>query len=238
MSTNPWDPHFTPAEVNQDLIKNVEAAVTAGEQVVSTTAQTAQEVATQATAAVEGAVSGAVNAIVPPPGGAVTASGTGGIGGVNIPQANVTDLAGTLENVITTAAKGSVEKALLSLAPDLQAELIKEWQAGLNRVIIKVSGGTAAPPTPNLTDFVHADARSRALRSLLIGLVVAVLTGLTSIAGQLAGVNWLDHGGRIAAASLAIGSVVSSLAAYVTRLISEPEVTKPLTAQLPEKQLP
>ena len=197
----------------------------------------APNVVQDVTQAVENAVSGVVPAITGvtttglPPGTTVTAGGT-------TTTTGNTDLAGTLENVITTAAKGSVEKALLSLAPDLQAELIKEWQAGLNRVIIKVSGGTAAPP--------HSQPdRFRACRCPLScsALVAHRARGGGADrayldAGQLAGVNWLDHGGRIAAASLAIGSVVSSLAAYVTRLISEPEVTKPLTAQLPEKQLP
>lgn len=236
MSTNPWDVNFQPAAVEQDLVKTVEAAVAAGEQAVTSATPSAQNVAQDATQAVENAVTGAVSSVVPAVTGAITSTVSGGGGGGSfVTPTAATSITGTLENVITSAAKGSVEKALLGLAPELESELLKEWQSGLNKVIIKVSGGTTTPPVPNLEDFIRADARSRAFRTLIIGLFVAVLTGLGTAAGQLFGADWSTHNGQVAALTVAIGAVVTSVGAYLSRLVSEPEVTKPLTAQLPPK---
>jgi hypothetical protein len=227
MSTNPWDANFTPAAVDADLVKDVEAAVTAGEQAAG---QVVGTVVSGATQAAEGAVSSVLPGVVPPPPPLVVNSSGG-----TISQPGITNLQQTLEQVIEQAAKGSAKTALSSLAPSIEAELAKEFQATVQNVVGRVTGGTDTVPVPNLDDFVHADARSRAFRSLVIGLFVAVLTGLGTAAASLGGNNLLTHNGQVAAASIALASVATSVVAYITRLFNEPNVTKPLTSQLPQK---
>lgn len=225
MSTNPWDVNFTPASIDTDLVKDVEAAVSAGEQAAG---QVVGTVVSDATQAVTGSPT------TPPI--TITTGETGGGGGLgNIPATNITDITQSLEQVIEAAAKGSAKSALSSLAPALEAELAKEFQATVANVVGRVTGGTDTAPVPNLDDFIHADARSRAFRTLLIGLGLAVLTGLGTAIASLGGANLFTHTGQVAAASIAISAVLSSVVAYVSRLFNEPAVTKPLTAQLPQK---
>lgn len=175
--------------------------------------------------------------VTPPPAPTTSTSGTTTTTTVTtspvVPQP--TNLAGWLEKVLTAATGKSAQQALQSLESDLESELTKEMQAVLPRVIGKVSGSMATPEVPTVEDFIHADARSRAFRSLLSGLVVAVLTGLVTVSGQLAGVNWFDKNGLVAAASIAGASIVTSVSAYIGRLVKEPASTQPLVNQLPSK---
>lgn len=243
MSTNPWDINFTPAGIDQAVVNAVTGAVNAGEQVVEQVLPPAVgPVVQDVTQATEGAITGAVGSvlpgIVPPSSPPPVAGGGGGGSGGFIPASNVTNLGQTMEQIIEAAVRGSAKSALSTLAPALEAELAKEFQSTVTNVVNRTTGGADTPATPNLEDFIHADARSRAFRTLLIGLFVAVLTGLGAAAGQLAGADWSTHNGQVAAATMAIGAVVSSLVAYVSRLFNEPQVTKPLTAQLPSKAGP
>jgi hypothetical protein len=230
MSTNPWDTDFTPAAVDADLVKDVEAAVAAGETVVTQVVPAAAPVISDATQAVESVITG---------GGGTGATATAASSTTTvIPSTTPTitgDITQDLEAVIEAAAKGSAKSALSSLAPALEAELAKEFQATVEKVVNRATGGTDTAPVPNLTDFIHADARSRAFRTLLVGLGVAILTGLGTVAGQLVGTDWSTHNGQVAAVTIAAGAVATSVGTYFTRLVSEPQVTKPLTAQLPAK---
>jgi hypothetical protein len=230
MSTNPWDEDFTPAAVSETLIKDIQGALAGGEQAV---AQAAENVVPEVTQAAESAAGAVIPTVVAAAGGSSIPQST--VSGVPGATDFASDLTTALESVIGSAAKSSAEKALIGLAPILEAELAKEFQAGTNRVIGRVTGGTNVAPTPNLEDFIHADARSRAFRSLLIGLVVAILTGLGVAAGQLVGADWSTHNGQVAAITVAVGAVVNAVLTYFTRLVNEPQVTKPLTAQLPSK---
>lgn len=220
MSTNPWDADFTPAAIDQNLVKDVQAAVTGAEQAVTSATQT-----------VENAVTGAVQTATTPTAVSTTVGGGGG-GTTGLTSATVLN---DIENVVSAAAKGSAEKALLALVPQLQQELAYEYENALNAALAKVTTAANAAPPITLEDFIHADARSRAVRTLLLGLLTAVLTGVASVAGQMAGVDWFSRDGLLAAGSIALSAVVTSVGAYITRLLKEPEVTKPLTAQLPTK---
>lgn len=234
MSTNPWDANFTPAGIDQDLINAVTGAVAAGEQVVEQVVPAATPVISGATQAVESVLPSVVPTVTVGP--VTSGGGSGGSGpSGSIPVTNVTGFGQTLEQVIEAAAKGSAKTALESLAPSIEAELAKEFQNVVGNVVARTTGGSTTASVPNLDDFIHADARSRAFRTLLIGLFVAVLTGLGTAASALAGDNLLTHTGQVAAASIALSAVVSSVVAYVGRLFHEPAVTRPLTAQLPPK---
>jgi hypothetical protein len=172
--------------------------------------------------------------VIPPgtmvtPGGATTGTVT-----TTVPSSTVPSSTGNLLTDLEHMIESAAGKVLPGLAPELEAALIKEWQDGLQRVLTKVAP-TGTPPLPTATDFIHADARSRAFRSLIIGLVVAVLTGLVSVTGQLAGLNVFSHDGRIAAATIVWASVLTSVGSYVTRLLKEPAHTAPLIAELPSK---
>jgi hypothetical protein len=223
MSTNPWDKDFTPAAIDENVIKDIQSALAPAEQAVEQIVPAVENVTSGTVQTTESAITNAVSGALP---GAV--AGT-------ITKTQIPDITGTLESVIEAAAKGSAKSALQSLAPSLEAELAKEFQATVEKVVNRATGGTDVAPTPNLEDFTHADARSRALRTLLLGLAVAVLAGLGTVAGQFLGLDLSTHNGQVAAVSITISAVLSSVGAYVGRLVKEPPPIAPLSAQLPTK---
>lgn len=240
MSTNPWDINFTPAGIDQAVVNAVTGAVNAGEQVVEQVLPPAVgPVVQDVTQATEGAITGAVGSvlpgIVPPSSPPPVAGGGGGGSGGFIPASNVTNLGQTMEQIIEAAVRGSAKSALSTLAPALEAELAKEFQSTVTNVVNRTTGGSGTEPVPTLEDFTHADARSRAFRTLLIGLGLAILTGLGTAIGQLAGLDFSTHTGQVAAVSIASSAVIGSLTAYFGRLLHEPAPIASVSAQLPSK---
>lgn len=94
-------------------------------------------------------------------------------------------------------------------------------------------GTEGTVPLPNLTDFVHADARSRALRSLLIGLGLSALWGVVNVLGTMGNINWFDKNSLVSVGTMLATSVAGSLAAYLVRMTKEPSHTAPLLPLLP-----
>jgi len=86
-----------------------------------------------------------------------------------------------------------------------------------------------------LQDFTRADARSRALRTLFIGIGMSALWGVVNVLGALSGVNWFDEHALTSVATMLATSVFGSVGSYVARIAKEPAPIAPLTVGLPAK---
>lgn len=192
-SSNFWDEDFAPPQVDLDLVKQVQGAVG---QVVAT---------------VESAIDKVPGAVAPPP-PVIPTIGASPIGG---------DLISQVQQAALEAAKQSASILLPDLEKAVQERVSSTVQAEVGELIKKLQGGNE-PAVPSLSDFAKADARSRAFRTLLSGLVLSALWGILNVVGNLATVNWADKNALPQVAALAAGSVVMSMTAYISRLLREP----------------
>jgi len=134
----------------------------------------------------------------------------------------VTDITSVIENT----AKSTASEAISNLTSELE----QRAEAAVVKALEKVVSGPVTPPA--LTDFIHADARSRAIRTLLSGLALTVLAAIVSALGAASGLNWFDSHSWPVLITLITSSVVSSVTAYVGRLLKEPAHTVPITTLL------
>lgn len=237
MSKLPWEPGFIPPVADQGLIGAVTKTVQTAEsdvaqavgainqtaQIGSDVATTAASVAANAAATAAKAAAGAVQAAegvagavaatpAPAPSVAPTVTPAGGIEGA---------LLSDLEKVALDAAKQTTVGLLPGIEQAVQKRVAGAVQAELTDLLTKVQGG-ATPAVPNLTDFTKADARSRAIRTLLGGLALSILWGLTNVLGNIATVNWADRNALPQVITLAVASVVGAVGAYLGRVLKEP----------------
>jgi hypothetical protein len=126
----------------------------------------------------------------------------------------------------------SAQKAYAEALPKLQAELERRIVTSTQDVLISVLG-TTPPAPPSATDFLKADARSRAIRHFLIGLGLAAVWGFLGVLGQLAGLNWFDHDTWPEAFAIVLAAVAGSMVSYVARLVKVPDHLAPVEASLP-----
>jgi hypothetical protein len=182
-------------------------------------------------------------------GGAIITSvtGGGGTGASGYPTPSVPGLptsipglpTGTVVTSLGAAIKASAleaaEKAALAALPDLQKKAEEMVTGAITGEVIKVTGGLSVPQPPAVGDFIKADARSRAIRTFLVGLGMSVVLGLVTALGQSSGLNWFSKEGWTAVATLAVSSVVGSVLAYVTRMIKEPAHTAALLGLNPHE---
>lgn len=246
----PWEHDYKGPAADQNLLQDITGAV---ENTVNEVTQgvtgvasgmagaVAGQAAAQAVQAVGGMVSAGetaaeqIGAAVAPdvlptatrgPSSAPASAPGGGIGA--LPGMVASDLGSAIKN----AALAAAERTALAAVPDLEREAAAMVESMVGGELKKVVG---AHPTPtiSLSDLTKASARSRALRSLFIGMFMAVLMGLASIIGQLGGVDWFTTTGRLSAVTLAVGAIVHSLISYVARLQWEPAYTQTPVAVAP-----
>lgn len=74
------------------------------------------------------------------------------------------------------------------------------------------------PPVIDWDVLTQADARERALRTLVYGLLLSVVWGAVSISGSLAGINWFTHDGLQSALALLGAAVGNAVLSYLGRL--------------------
>lgn len=206
----PFLPGYVPPATDPNLVSQVTKSV---ENAASAVVTDAEQAVGQAIGAGASPPPSAAPAPIPPPATPATAAPP------------VTDLGG-LVAVIENAAKTSATQAVGGLSGSL--ELAAEQ--ALDKALGKLISGPPAPPA--LTDFVHADARSRAARSLVTGLVLSVLWGIVSALGMASNLNWFDKTSWPVLATLLTSSVVTSVTSYVSRLVKEPAHTAPVTQLL------
>lgn len=202
----PWEPGWVPPTLDSAVSGMVGTIIGDATQVAGQVAGTVVSDATQA-----------VESVIPSP----TAVSSGTVPQVNIPSVSgaVTDITSVIENT----AKSTASEAMSSMAGDLE----QRAEAAVVKALEKVVSGPVNPPA--LDDFIHADARSRAFRTLLSGLALTVLAGIVSALGAASGLNWFDSHSWPVLITLVTSSVLTSLSAYVGRLIKEPASTAPIT---------
>jgi hypothetical protein len=204
------------------LSSGVGQATQIGSEVVGETAAAATTAAAEAAAAAAGAAQAVGEAVraLPPAGapGTPAAPTSVPLGGLA-----TTNILASVEKAALDAAKATTLTILPSLQKTIEARIAAKAQAEIQQVLEKIQGGEAAPAVPTLTDFAHADARSRAIRTFLIGIVLSVLWGLTNILGNIATVDWTNRNALPQVLTLVVGSAVSSIIAYVARLVQEPK---------------
>ena len=120
---------------------------------------------------------------------------------------------------IEALARTNAEAALLAALPNVQGQIASLTDAALTELVKQMGGGTTnIPAPPPLQNFAEASARSRAIRSFLIGLGMTILMGLATTIGSLTNINWFSTSGWISVGTLAVGSIISSVVSYVARL--------------------
>lgn len=251
----PWLPGYTPpvaGNIFGDLVNTAETVTQDATQVATgvgaevagaiagpTAAEVVKDVGgvaqgvEQAGGAVIGAVTGIPTATPTP-----SASIPPGL----IPSAPVTGLSTDILSTIETAATSSAKSAVLAVLPDLKGaleHLVEEavaakLESAATKDLDDAEGGTGPGdiPVPSVNDFIKADARSRAIRTLVIGVVLSVGWGAVNAIGALSGVNWFDSHVWPSMIALVTGSVVTSVTSYIARLAKEPPHTAPVVAAL------
>jgi len=233
----PWDKGFVAPKADSNLIGNITGALEQG-------VQDATQVATSIGSAVAGQVAGpAAAAAVQDAGkiatdveqaaGQVASTVTGGAIPVSTPlptsaptpTVSTAPLGGNLvkdiEDAAFSAAKSSSSALLPGIEKALEERIAVKVQAEITDVLTKVQGGSE-PAVPTLQDFTKADARSRAIRTLVIGLVLSVLWGIVNVLGNLATVDWTNRDALPQVVALVVGSVVSAVSGYFARILKTP----------------
>lgn len=237
MSKLPWEPGFVPALPDTNLITAAEKAIQDATQVATnlgtsvagsiagpaaaTAIQDAGQVITGVEQAAGQVVSTATGGAIAPPTPAPTALPGPAPTVTNSPYGG--DLVTAIEKAALDAAKSTSAAVLPGIEKAIEARVAAKVQAEAADLIKSLQGGAAEPPVPNLSDFTKADARSRAIRTLLIGLVLSGLWGLTNILGNLATVDWTNKDALPQVLSMAVTAVVGSVVAYIGRVLKEPD---------------
>jgi hypothetical protein len=232
--SNPLNLPFLPGYVapgkDDNLISQVtgalEGAVSAGTQAVTDAASTvagdvggpvASSIIQDAGAAVQ-AGEQAVESVIPT---AVPTAATPGQAPTSV-TGSVTDITTAIESAAKTAATGAISAAAGTI--EMAAE--RAVDKALGKLI------SSPPNPPALSDFIHADARSRAFRTLMIGLGLSVLWGIVSALGAATNLNWFDKTAWPALFAIMATSVTTSVVSYVTRLVKEPPHTATISSLL------
>jgi hypothetical protein len=215
----PWEKNFTPAAVDpnlvEDLTKAAEQAVTGvvsqAEQVVPLPPVVTSIItdAEQVAGKVVGAAVAPTTVTPPVPATSTSITPTGG------------SIATSIEAAALQAAKSATASVLPSIADSLEKSIASKAQAEITAVLTKIEGGTE-PAAPSLDDFTKADSRSRAVRTLLTGLVLSALWGLVNIIGNVATVDWHNANAFPQVAAMAATAVIGSVLAYIERVVKEP----------------
>lgn len=238
MSKLPWEPGFVPAGPDQDLIGTITGALNQAENAVVGTAGAAENVlgqatqigSTVATDAATVAATAAADAAKAAVGAAQAAgevvTGVAATSPPTSPAAATTSGAGDLLSVAISAAQNVGRGAVVSILPDiekaLETRVAAKVQTELTMVLKSLEGGENAPAIPTLDDFTKADARSRAIRTLLLGVVLSGLWGLVNVLGNIATVDWTNRNALPQVISIAVTGVAGAVVAYVGRLFKEP----------------
>lgn len=117
--------------------------------------------------------------------------------------------ASDLEAKLVTIAKNAADEALA-----------KAQQAALNAAQVHVQPDT--PIVVKTGDLAKPAARSRALRSLVIGLGMAVLWGVITAIGTAGHVDFFSKAGWLSFFVLVGGAALNSVVSYVARLRLDP----------------
>lgn len=121
----------------------------------------------------------------------------------------MTPPAGVLPAAADTPPAPSLREEIGGIVQDMVTEALKG------------AGIPQTAPAVDILDLTKASARSRALRTLGIGLGISVLWAVVNIISQLAGVPWdTDAWGQVA--TLVIGTILSAVSSYVLRIIKPP----------------
>lgn len=125
----------------------------------------------------------------------------------------------TIKEAVEGAAGDAASAALEAVLPDVKKRVGEQVEKEVAEAVTKTLG---EPQLIDLKDLTKADARSRALRTLLGGLALSVVYGIINVAGDLAGINWFTKDGWLTVAGVVTTSVVLSVLSYVGRLLHEP----------------
>jgi hypothetical protein len=131
-----------------------------------------------------------------------------------VPPEGAIAIPGGLTQVVEASIEGALKAAQVQIAERVQGALTQALSGlGVPQVATIPSG-----------DLKKIDAWERAGRTFLTGLVVTVLAGIIQVIGQAAstGADFFSKDGWNAVITLAVGSIVSSVFAYVLRYIKEP----------------
>ena len=213
----PWDTGYTPPPADKNLIEEITgmatdaitAATKVGGSVIPTVLPGSLPPVPAPTAAPPP---------VPPTPGAPPVTPAGGIAA-----------AGSWVTSIENAARVQAEQALPNALPALEAKLAAASKNALAGELEKLEASLGVDPqnpAVNLGDLTKASARSRALRTLLIGLGLSILWGIVNVLGNLSGVDWFHQAGWNSVITLAAGSVASSVVSYIARVVAPPTLAK------------
>lgn len=229
MSKLPWEPGFVPAAPDPNLIGSITGAVTAVKKAATGALTQATQIGSDVVTDAATVTTQAANDVKAAT-GAVTAAGEV-IGSVVAtpspasPAATPSPAGGSILDAAIAAAEDAGKGVAASLLPDIEKALEKrvagKVQAELTSVLDSIQGG-ATPATPSLDDFTKADARSRAFRTLIIGVVFSGIWGLVNVIGNIATVDWTNQNAWPQVISIAATGIIGSVVAYVGRIVKEP----------------
>lgn len=222
-SNLPWEAGFAPPGLDQNLINTVTGALGT---VVS-------NVENAATSVIPGIIPAPIPIPLPIPSPPVPSPGTPApIPGVPTPvPASAVDwlqiIERTAQQAVQDAVSGSTDALEKAVAETTQKVIVDELEKRI-----------PAPPPLTLEDFTQADARSRAFRTLFIGLGLSALWGLITALGSLSGIDWFSKEGWVSVITAVVTSVIGSISAYIGRIVKGPAYTAQLAQVLPSSKGP
>lgn len=103
----------------------------------------------------------------------------------------------------------------------LEALVKESTQAVLAEMLQKTNA--AIPAVPNTKEFTRADARSRALYTVVVGMGLSAVAGVITAVGQAANAEWAHSDLTLASiVTLVVSSGITAAGNYVARMAHEP----------------
>jgi hypothetical protein len=119
----------------------------------------------------------------------------------------------------------------------LEQLFVQQAESYAQQYLAAILAGKKPGLVPNVVvdgqNLTHEAAKSHGLRTLLVGLVTAAVSAILSALGETAHIDFFSRAGWIATGTLVVGSAVSGVLAYLSRLRVTPSYEEKLLAYTP-----
>lgn len=136
-------------------------------------------------------------------------------------------------SVIETSVADALRNAWPTIQPQLQADAMAYVQSYIQQVL----AGNPTPQIPNITyngqSLTQSAAKGHAWRTFLLGMGASAISAVLAAIGSQTNLDFFSKSGWIATGSIAVATLVQTVASYIARLQVTPEYEKQMIAAPP-----
>jgi hypothetical protein len=138
---------------------------------------------------------------------------------------------------VPSVIESSVTEALKNAWPTIQPQLQADAMAYVQSYIQQVLAGNPTPQIPNITyngqSLTQSAAKGHAWRTFLLGMGASAISAVLAAIGSQTNLDFFSKSGWIATGSIAVATLVQTVASYIARLQVTPEYEKQMIAAPP-----